>query len=41
MGLHPAPDRATGRIALWLAGERAADDAERAIAALGLPVARP
>ena len=40
MALHPAEDRASGSIAVWLAGERETADAEREIAALGLPVAR-
>ena len=40
MALHPAEDRASGSIALWLAGDREALDAEREITALGLPVAR-
>jgi prephenate dehydrogenase len=40
MALHPAPDRASGTIALWIAGEAAADRACELIDALGLPVAR-
>ena len=40
MALYPAPDRSTGSIALWIAGEAQAAAAERLVAALGLPVAR-
>jgi prephenate dehydrogenase len=40
MALHPAPDNASGVVALWLAGDEAARSAERLVAGLGLPVAR-
>jgi hypothetical protein len=40
MALHPAPDNASGLIALWIAGDRAASEAERLVEGLGLPVAR-
>jgi prephenate dehydrogenase len=40
MALYPAPDRSTGSIALWIAGDVQAAAAERLVAELGLPVAR-
>jgi prephenate dehydrogenase len=40
MALHPAPDRSSGYIVLWIAGEDRAAEAEELIAGLGLPVAR-
>lgn len=40
MGLHPAPDGASGTIALWVAGAEAAEAAERLIGELGHPVVR-
>jgi prephenate dehydrogenase len=40
MALHPAPDRSSGYIVLWIAGEERAAQAEALVAALGLPVAR-
>jgi prephenate dehydrogenase len=40
MALYPAPDRSSGSIALWIAGEDDAVAAERLIAELDLPVAR-
>ncbi|MGI8622082.1 MAG: prephenate dehydrogenase/arogenate dehydrogenase family protein, partial [Solirubrobacteraceae bacterium] len=40
MALHPAGDNASGVIALWVAGEPAAREAESLVAALGHPVAR-
>jgi prephenate dehydrogenase len=40
MALHPAPDRASGTIALWVAGDRAAARACELVEGLGLPVAR-
>jgi prephenate dehydrogenase len=40
MALYPAPDRSSGYIVLWIAGERQAEHAEALVAALGLPVAR-
>ncbi|HEX8104686.1 MAG TPA: prephenate dehydrogenase/arogenate dehydrogenase family protein [Solirubrobacteraceae bacterium] len=40
MALHPAPDNASGVIALWVAGDAPARQAEALIAGLGLPVAR-
>ncbi len=40
MALHPAEDRASGSIAVWLSGEDDVAVAERGLAALGLPVAR-
>jgi prephenate dehydrogenase len=41
MALYPAPDMSEGVVALWIAGERAADRAEGLISELGFPVARP
>jgi prephenate dehydrogenase len=40
MALHPAPDNASGVVALWIAGEDAAREAEGLIAGLGHPVVR-
>jgi prephenate dehydrogenase len=40
MGLYPASDGASGVIALWVAGESAAEETERLMDGLGLPVAR-
>jgi prephenate dehydrogenase len=40
MALYPAPDRSSGYIVLWIAGEERAAQAEELVAALGLPVAR-
>ena len=40
MALHPAPDRSSGYIVLWIAGEERAAQAEALVAGLGLPVAR-
>ena len=40
MALHPAPDQSTGVIALWIAGDERARQAEALLAALDLPVAR-
>ena len=40
MALHPAPDRSSGYIILWIAGAERAAQAERLVAELGLPVAR-
>jgi prephenate dehydrogenase len=40
MALHPAPDNASGVVALWIAGEAAARTAERLLDALGHPVVR-
>ena len=40
MALYPAPDRSSGYIVLWIAGEERAAQAEALIAALDLPVAR-
>jgi prephenate dehydrogenase len=40
MALYPAPDRSSGYIVLWIAGEERAAQAEALIAGLGLPVAR-
>jgi prephenate dehydrogenase len=41
MALYPAADLSSGTIALWVAGERRAGEAEALVEALGLPVARP
>ncbi|HET8756007.1 MAG TPA: prephenate dehydrogenase/arogenate dehydrogenase family protein, partial [Solirubrobacteraceae bacterium] len=41
MALYPAPDHSTGTIALWIAGERHAVQAQELVEALGLTVARP
>jgi len=40
MALHPAPDRSSGFIVLWIAGAERAAQAEALVAALGLPVSR-
>jgi prephenate dehydrogenase len=40
MALHPAPDRSSGYIVLWIAGAERAAQAEALVAGLGLPVAR-
>ncbi len=40
MALYPAPDRSSGYIVLWIAGDERAAQAEALIAGLGLPVAR-
>jgi len=40
MALHPAPDRSSGYIVLWIAGADRAAQAEALVAGLGLPVAR-
>lgn len=41
MALHPAPDMSEGVVALWIAGESAADKAQTLVSQLGFPVARP
>ena len=41
MALYPAADNTTGSIALWIAGERDAAEAEGLIGGLGFTVARP
>jgi len=41
MALYPAADNTTGSIALWIAGDADASEAERLIGALGFTVARP
>ena len=41
MALHPAPDGRSGHIGLWVAGAAAADQAQRLVEDLGLPVTRP
>jgi prephenate dehydrogenase len=41
MALYPAPDHSTGTIALWIAGERHAVQAQELVEGLGLTVARP
>ncbi len=40
MALYPAADMRSGAISLWLAGDEAADRAEKLITELGFPVAR-
>jgi len=40
MALHPAPDRSSGFIVLWIAGAERAAQAEALVAGLGLPVSR-
>jgi prephenate dehydrogenase len=40
MALYPAPDHSTGTIALWIAGERHAVEAQGLVEGLGLTVAR-
>jgi len=39
MALHPAPDGSEGVVALWIAGQQAAERAGKLLAGLGLPVA--
>jgi prephenate dehydrogenase len=41
MALYPASDMTEGVVAMWIAGEAAAERAEELIAGLGFPVARP
>ena len=41
MALYPAPDMSEGSIALWIAGDEAADGAQALVSKLGFPVARP
>jgi prephenate dehydrogenase len=41
MALYPAADMTEGVIALWVAGEDAADRAQELVGRLGFPVARP
>ncbi len=41
MALHPAPDRSSGFIVLWIAGAERAAQAEALVAGLGFPVSRP
>ena len=41
MALYPAADNTTGSIALWIAGDDDAQEAEGLIAGLGFTVARP
>jgi prephenate dehydrogenase len=41
MALYPAPDHSSGTIALWVAGERHAAEAQALVQGLGLTVARP
>ena len=41
MALHPAPDGRSGFIGLWIAGPQAAEQAQRLVEDLGLPVTRP
>jgi prephenate dehydrogenase len=41
MALYPALDMSAGTIALWVAGDRRAAEAEELVEALGLTVARP
>jgi prephenate dehydrogenase len=40
MALHPAPDGSSGLVALWIAGDERAREAEALLAGLGLSVAR-
>ena len=40
MALYPAADMSEGVVALWVAGETAAERAEELVAGLGFPVAR-
>jgi prephenate dehydrogenase len=40
MALYPASDNASGVIALWIAGEGPAAQAQQLVEGLGLPVAR-
>ena len=41
MALYPAADMRDGSIALWIAGDEAADRAQQLVNSLGFPVARP
>ncbi len=41
LALYPAPDMSEGVVALWVAGEEAADRAQQLVEHLGFPVARP
>ncbi len=41
MALYPAADMSEGVVALWVAGEAAADRTQELVAGLGFPVARP
>jgi prephenate dehydrogenase len=41
MALYPSGDMRDGVVALWIAGDAAADRAEALVSALGYPVARP
>jgi prephenate dehydrogenase len=41
MALYPTPDHSSGTIALWIAGERDAVQAQALVEGLGLTVARP
>jgi prephenate dehydrogenase len=41
MALYPAPDMSSGTIALWVAGDGRADEAQALVEALGLTAARP
>ena len=41
MALYPAPDMSSGTIALWVAGDGRADEAQALVEGLGLTVARP
>ena len=41
MALYPASDMSAGTIALWVAGDRRAAEAQELVEALGLTVARP
>jgi prephenate dehydrogenase len=41
MALYPASDMSSGTIALWVAGDGRADEAQALVEALGLTVARP
>jgi prephenate dehydrogenase len=40
MALAPAPDRASGTVSLWIAGDAAAAEAEGLVRGLGFEVAR-
>jgi prephenate dehydrogenase len=40
MALYPAADRRDGSIALWIAGDGAADRAQELVGGLGFPVVR-
>lgn len=40
IALHPAPDRRSGAISIWVAGEESAERTEGLIGELGFPVAR-